>query len=248
MCVFFPFSLRSSPPLPPRSRPAFSLRERRSRPGAESRAECNGVQPRTGGDPAHGAPGKGRGPGAGRWRGGVGVGGTWRGVRGPCKPCGRRAPRPLSAGTWGCLSGAASFGSRTLPRPEPGPPLPSSPTGGTPCLPAAAVRRLRPRAARSPPPPGCQRGGLPPRRPAAAGPAPPAPLSAARAPLNDSRAAFSSLPFPSDFAQRAPRNFQPPDKFVCVCGCFFLLLVLFFCFLKKTCLTKCWLYFTSLFR
>ena len=53
----------------PGSRPAFSLRRQRLRPGAESRADRNGVQPRTGGNSAHRAAGKGRGPGARRWRG-----------------------------------------------------------------------------------------------------------------------------------------------------------------------------------
>lgn len=44
---------------------------------------------------------------------------VWRGVGARWKPRGRRAPNPLSAETWGCRSGAASFGSRPLSRLEP---------------------------------------------------------------------------------------------------------------------------------
>ena len=94
----------------PGSRPAFSLRRQRLRPGAEFRADRNGVQSRTGGNSAHRTAGKGRGPGARRWRrreGGKER--VWLRVGGRGEPCGRRAPNPLSAETRGCHSGAASF-------------------------------------------------------------------------------------------------------------------------------------------
>ena len=110
----------------PGSRPAFSLRRQRLRPGAEFRADRNGVQSRTGGNSAHRTAGKGRGPGARRWRrreGGKER--VWLRVGGRGEPCGRRAPNPLSAETRGCHSGAASFWSQSLwPRRSPGlPPL-----------------------------------------------------------------------------------------------------------------------------
>lgn len=109
----------------PGSRPAFSFRRLRLRPGAEFRADRNGVQPRTGGNCAHRAAGKGRGPGVRRWRRREGGRRVWLRVGGRGEPCGRRAPSPLSAETRGCHSGAASFWSQNLwPRRSPGlPPL-----------------------------------------------------------------------------------------------------------------------------
>lgn len=131
---------------------------------------------------------------------------VWRRVAGRAKP--------LSAETRGCHSRAASFGSRTL---SPRRSLAchrfelTLPTSGTrPCglpaaesaLPGAGSGQLpapsRVSAARGRP---CR--PLPPSLRPPAGPAFPS-SAAPYPPLNDSQAVFSSLPFPSDSAQRAP--------------------------------------------
>lgn len=229
VCVFFLFSLRSSPPLPgpvPPSPFASGGRvqvrspERSAMASNPERGEIllTELQVR--------AAARVRGAGGEAERGNLARG------RGPMEAL--RPPRPSPAQ---CGNLGMSLGSRFLREPDPPPPRarpaaafityrrdPVSARGRSP---QSAVSQ--PRAARSPPPPGCQSGGLPPRRPLRRRPAPPRPR---RTPLLELLWMTPELlsrpsPSPPTSHKERPHNFQPPDKFVCVCGCFLLLLVLF---------------------